>query len=70
MSAVRRGGGAGGAVTSPEGSRSNEQQGHRNEPIRANEGQKFYKIMFTGIAQFTSRLKVVTSGWHEPADSI
>lgn len=70
MSAVRGGGGAGDAITSPEGGMSNEQQGHRNEPIRANERQKFFKIRYTGFAQFTNHLQVATSWWHEPVDSI
>lgn len=44
VSAVR--GGGGGSTASPEGGISNEQQGHRNGPIRANERQKFCKVTY------------------------
>lgn len=46
VSAVRGGGGGGGSTASPEGGISNEQQGHRNGPIRANERQKFCKVTY------------------------
>lgn len=42
VSAVR----GGGSTASPEGGISNEQQGHQNGPIRANERQKFCKVTY------------------------